>query len=69
MPHFAKYISEIAQSQKSRDTLNHWPVFKLPGPDEKIEALMKQLSEKDAMASDAESEEDPFGLKAPGPRY
>lgn len=60
MTEFIKNIAKIAESRKSRDTLNRWPIFQLPEPDDQIEVLMERLSEKEVIASNAESEENPF---------
>lgn len=44
MPHFSKQIVKIAQSDMSRNALSHWLMFRLPEPNEKIDALVAKLA-------------------------
>lgn len=41
----SKQMLEIAQSEMSRNALSHWTKFKLPEPNEKIDALIGKLAE------------------------
>lgn len=43
MSSFARQLSQIAQSQMSRNALNNWEKFKLPLKSDEIDALLRRL--------------------------